>query len=337
MTEPTSSPNPAEEPTPTPSGSTSPSTDKPEATDAPTGTQSTAGSPQESEPTGTESTSESATDEEQPAGDQSSGDTAADSPPPAPSNGAPPPPPPMPRPPTGEAAEPQQAKLIYRPSDNGLPGVSVTIGLDFNPETIKISRNVQYTDEAPVKPEEGKNQSNQVSAMQSREEQLKRQGATVISMSVTINGSEVKKNADQLINWMEPIHSPPGKPGGKSPRVVNFEWGSLRYRCVMENVSLTFLRFSTDGTPIRAKVDLSLREQPIKQTATNPTSGGLVGRRSHVVVAGENLQRVAYATYGDPGAWRAIATLNGIDDPLRVLPGAELFLPNGDELAGGVR
>jgi nucleoid-associated protein YgaU len=39
---------------------------------------------------------------------------------------------------------------------------------------------------------------------------------------------------------------------------------------------------------------------------------------------------VAYAAYGDPGAWRDIAEANAIEDPLAVPAGTILRIPRGD-------
>ena len=57
-------------------------------------------------------------------------------------------------------------------------------------------------------------------------------------------------------------------------------------------------------------------------------------RRVHRLVAGETLASVAYAEYGDPTQWRPLAAYNGIDDPMRLRPGATLMLPTPEELAG---
>jgi nucleoid-associated protein YgaU len=52
----------------------------------------------------------------------------------------------------------------------------------------------------------------------------------------------------------------------------------------------------------------------------------------HTVVAGDTLASVAFRQYGDPAMWRPLAAFNGIDDPLRVRPGATLFVPALEEL-----
>ena len=57
--------------------------------------------------------------------------------------------------------------------------------------------------------------------------------------------------------------------------------------------------------------------------------------RAHVVAQGESLQSIATANYGRPGMWRAIADVNGIDDPMRLPPGTKVFLPGPDEIASG--
>lgn len=58
----------------------------------------------------------------------------------------------------------------------------------------------------------------------------------------------------------------------------------------------------------------------------NPTSGSYEVRRSHRTIAGDSLlASVAFAEYGDPAAWRALAAFNGIDDLLR-MPTSTLLL-----------
>jgi nucleoid-associated protein YgaU len=79
---------------------------------------------------------------------------------------------------------------------------------------------------------------------------------------------------------------------------------------------------------------LTLQEVPnlLLYALTNPTSGGLPGRESHRVTAGENLQTISQRTYGSPSYWRAVADANGIDDPLSVRPGDLVSLPSPQEI-----
>jgi nucleoid-associated protein YgaU len=117
--------------------------------------------------------------------------------------------------------------------------------------------------------------------------------------------------------------------------VLIFAWGPFLMECVLDMVSVVFERFDDSGGPTRAKVDFTLKEEPslLGMLPTNPTSGGVPGRKRHVVSQGETLALIAAQNYGHPGLWRAIADANGIDDPLRVIPGRILFLPSVGELS----
>jgi nucleoid-associated protein YgaU len=100
---------------------------------------------------------------------------------------------------------------------------------------------------------------------------------------------------------------------------------------------VTYERFTPDGKPIAAKATLRFNACSLPPTRTNPTSGGLPGRRAHTLVAGENLQHVAVANYGRPGAWRALAAANGVENPLAVRPGTAIYIPALAELEEGSR
>jgi nucleoid-associated protein YgaU len=71
---------------------------------------------------------------------------------------------------------------------------------------------------------------------------------------------------------------------------------------------------------------------PSEPWRQNPTSGRDTVRRAHTLVEGDSLASVAYAEYGDPAAWRAVARFNGVDDPMRCAPGTRLLLPSPEEL-----
>jgi hypothetical protein len=116
--------------------------------------------------------------------------------------------------------------------------------------------------------------------------------------------------------------------------VVEFSWGmQLTRKVTVKSVDVNITRFSGQGVPISAEVGVKMQEWVSLVPGTNPTSGGLPGRAMHTVVAGDSVIGLAVRNYGDPSAWRAIAVANGLDDPLRVEPGRELYLPGPGELA----
>jgi hypothetical protein len=122
---------------------------------------------------------------------------------------------------------------------------------------------------------------------------------------------------------------------------LTFTWGtSWNYTVVIAHLDVTYDRFSIDGKPLAASLSLTLQstEPPVEEPVypfTNPTSGGLPGRSTHRVTAGDSLVMIANNTYGDSGSWRALAEVNGLDDPLRLAPGKQLYLPNAGELTEG--
>jgi Contractile injection system tube protein len=151
---------------------------------------------------------------------------------------------------------------------------------------------------------------------------------------LTFDGADVVKTCNQILNWTNPSTPTTGTKNPTIPQLT-FTWGPLSYTVFLTNATITYERFTPAGKPIRAKVGLTFIVNPPLPTLTNPTSGGIQGRRSHRLVAGENLQHVAMTNYGRPGAWRALAAANGIEDPLAVRPGTVIFVPAATELADG--
>ncbi|QEO14095.1 peptidase M23 [Agromyces intestinalis] len=120
-----------------------------------------------------------------------------------------------------------------------------------------------------------------------------------------------------------------------SPPWVRFTWGVLAgFVGYIKSVSAKYTLFSPTGTPLRAVCTVALEEIADAPAKQNPTSGGLKPRRVHVVHEGDTLAGIAYREYGNAALWRQVAEVNGIDDPIRLLPGRSVFLPSGDELAG---
>ena len=137
-----------------------------------------------------------------------------------------------------------------------------------------------------------------------------------------------------LLGWLKPTEESINKKKPQ-PQIIKLQWGSnhslSEFKGFLKSVSVKYTMFKPDGKPVRATANIALEEVPDEPKATNPTSGSLAGRRTYVLAAGDSLHSVAYAEYGDPGLWRALAVFNGIDDPLRIAPGIRLLLPSADE------
>lgn len=201
---------------------------------------------------------------------------------------------------------------------------SVTFGIA--PEKITVSHTAkleEITTDKSVK-----------NTTMSYEDTLKAIGPTTVTLSgVTLDGEKVKADCEQLLKWTNAA-APTGSSHPELP-LLTFSWGTSIWDVKLKSADITYTRFSAQGLPIRAQVKLDCISSVNPPARTNPTSGGLPGRRSHTVIAGESLPHIAMANYGQPGAWRAVAAANGIEDPLRVRPGAIVYLPGAGELPAG--
>jgi nucleoid-associated protein YgaU len=210
---------------------------------------------------------------------------------------------------------------------------------DFNPSQIKIDRKSSGNN----RPSSSGGSSSYILSMANP--------PSITLSKVVFTGETTKLRVDQLLSWC----GPPaglftelatlafGKPLSSSPPDLTFQWGppmvGFMYDVYLTSVSATYTRFHSSGIPVRAELNIIMQVQPslLASFPTNPTSGGLPGRSTHLVRSGETLQSIAQNRYGNPGAWRRIAEVNGIDNPSRVRPGTTVYLPSTDELKNGAR
>lgn len=117
-------------------------------------------------------------------------------------------------------------------------------------------------------------------------------------------------------------------PSTHAPPVLLFAWGSLAFTCVLARASQRFIMFLPDGTPVRARLQVSFNEfinaeleaKEIKRETADYS-------HLHVVHEGETISGIAAAVYQNPTLWRPIAIANNLDDP-RTLPiGSQLLIP----------
>ena len=192
----------------------------------------------------------------------------------------------------------------------------------YNPEKFSISKTAEWDDPgASFK-------------RQAAPPKYKRTNPGKIEMEIFFDAFEevfgdVTSDVQKLMNWTKPADS--GASGKDAPPLLQFRWGTNQalqgVSFYLASVTATYTLFRMDGTPIRATCNISLVEATNPAQRQNPTSGGRPGLESHVMSEGDTLHSVAWARYGQPSYWRALADFNGIDDPLRVAPGTRLLIP----------
>ncbi len=117
-------------------------------------------------------------------------------------------------------------------------------------------------------------------------------------------------------------------PSTHAPPVLLFTWGSLAFTCVLARASQRFIMFLPDGTPVRARLQVSFNEFINAELEAKETKRETADySHLHVVHEGETISGIAAAVYQNPLLWRPIAIANDLDDP-RTLPiGSQLLIP----------
>lgn len=146
-------------------------------------------------------------------------------------------------------------------------------------------------------------------------------------------GRDVGDMVGALQKLMDPPSDKPQSEVPLPPR-MSFHWGSFVFSGYITKADAVFTLFRQDGSPARAEVQIVMTEHIDTPRRQNPTSGGPAGRRSRIVIEGDNLQLLSYREYGKSSYWRAVAEVNGIDDPLAVRPGTRLMMPSREDARG---
>lgn len=215
-----------------------------------------------------------------------------------------------------------EAATVYEVTKDGKKkGGGISVSCMFNPFEYSVSKSNTYQ-------EEPKNNSDVPQV------DFKKAGPQTLKLSLTFDtyesGDDVSLVTNKLWKLMEAKTRKEGNKNKKiPPPEVAFEWGVFRFVAVITNMTQKFTLFKPDGTPVRAKADVTftqykdLNDYP-KQ---NPTSGGGPAERVWRVVSGDRLDTIAAEVYGDATKWRLIAEHNRLVNPLRLRAGQRLAIP----------
>jgi len=112
------------------------------------------------------------------------------------------------------------------------------------------------------------------------------------------------------------------------PPQVAFEWGVFCFVAYITTMTQTFTLFKQDGTPVRAKVDVTFNQYvDVNDYPRQNAIGGTFYEQAWRVTAGDRLDTIAGEVYGDPQKWRLIAERNHISNPYALQPGQILQIP----------
>ena len=125
-----------------------------------------------------------------------------------------------------------------------------------------------------------------------------------------------------LLNIEPSLHAPP---------ILTFHWGSLNFTCVLSRVSKKFTMFLSDGTPVRATLNVTFNEYKTELNVREKSLESPDRTKTYVTKRGDSLWAIAAKEYGDPSQWRPIADKNGIENPRTLEIGMEITIPPLDE------
>ena len=148
--------------------------------------------------------------------------------------------------------------------------------------------------------------------------------------AVEEGGGSVGDDVATLLEWTKPTAASVQQKKPEPP-ILTLDWGRNKaladFRGYLKSVSAKYTMFDGSGNPMRVSANITLEEVPTDPKGQNPTSGSRQGRRRHVLTEGETLHSIAWAEYGDPTLWRALAAFNDLDDPTRVPIGTAVLVP----------
>jgi len=143
------------------------------------------------------------------------------------------------------------------------------------------------------------------------------------------DGSDVTAKTDQIAQLMHvdsDKHAPPK---------VEFRWGTVCFRAVVEKLSQKFVMFLPDGTPVRARLNVTFRgHKALAEQLQDPKRQSADKTKRRVLSADSSVWLIANQEYRDPRCWRLIALENRIEDPRAIRPGTALVVPPLDEKSG---
>ncbi len=110
------------------------------------------------------------------------------------------------------------------------------------------------------------------------------------------------------------------------PPKILFSWGSFELTCVIESIRTQYLLFAGDGTPLRAKCTVQLKEWT-ETSFDEATGGGRWAGNAIQLVEAKAGSLPANVAWKARTPWRNIARDNNVDDPMEEFtPGTEVVV-----------
>lgn len=228
---------------------------------------------------------------------------------------------------------------IYYQTDENDTKLNGQISVMFNPNTYSISRNVHYTGN------NNNNKANKYSSNSYSEDfELKNYpnlnyaggSSDTLSLELIFNkydfkhySKDIKYNSEDLditknVKDLEKLTL--AKANLHKPPKCRFEWSSFSFQGYISSFNVTYNMFLEDGTPVRAKVALTIIGAELGNDVKVPYESP-DRTKNRLINENQQLWEIAYNEYGDATMWREIAKANNIKNPLYLKSGTRLIVP----------
>lgn len=113
-----------------------------------------------------------------------------------------------------------------------------------------------------------------------------------------------------------------------SPNYLVLSWGTLLFRCRLQTFKVNYTLFKPDGTPLRARVDVTAKgfndeaEIALRANKSSPDLSHML-----TVKAGDTLPLMCYRIYGSSTPYIKVAAVNNLADFRDLHPGQQLLFP----------
>lgn len=190
----------------------------------------------------------------------------------------------------------------------------------FNPENYQRNYTVQYNDSNVI----GENNTTLLfRGMKGSELKLKlvADGTGVVPLPSGISDVDgyIKAIQDLTYSFQGSEHR---------PSYLKIVWGTLSIISVCKTLNISYNLFKSDGTTLRATIELGLSETidfKTKAKEAQKSSPDLTHIRT--VKAGDTLPFMTYKIYGDSSYYLHIAKINGLNSIHDIKPGDQIYFP----------
>ncbi len=207
------------------------------------------------------------------------------------------------------------------------PGFSTQVGQPFgvwiNPSSYSRTTHVRYNDRQAQGSAGPSPEFNRVAAEQISFELIFDATGVIPAPTGQSYSNGVSDAIGQLITLTATLNG-----ASHSPNYLVLSWGQLQFQCVLTSLDVNYTLFMPDGTPLRAKVNVSFQSYT-SETQLAKEANKRSPDVTHVVTftQGDTLPLLCYRIYGDSRFYPQVAAVNGLLSFRQLRPGDQLVFP----------